>query len=139
MRDALRNLGVQARIGINTGEVVGGIRGSLATGDAVNVAARLEQAAQPGDILIGAKTLALVDEVAVVDALEPLTLKGKSNPVPAFRLDAITGTSERRHDVRFVGRDAEVEVLRQAWRRVFDLHGCELVTVLGDAGAGSCG
>ena len=57
MRDALPNLGLQARIGINTGEVVGGIRGSLATGDAVNVAARLQQAAQPGEILIGAETL----------------------------------------------------------------------------------
>ena len=136
MRDALPNLGVQARIGINTGEVVGGIRGSLATGDAVNVAARLEQAAQPGEILIGAKTLALVDDVAVVEALEPLALKGKSQPVPAFRLDAITGTAERRHDSRFVGRDAELQALQQTWQRVLDAPGCELVTMLGDAGAG---
>jgi class 3 adenylate cyclase/predicted ATPase len=136
MRDALPNLGVQARIGINTGEVVGGIRGSLATGDAVNVAARLEQAAQPGEILIGAKTLALVQDVAVVEALEPLELKGKSKPVPAFRLDAITGTSQRRHDTRFVGRSEELESLQGAWERVLDVPGCELVTVLGDAGAG---
>ena len=60
MRDALPELGVQGRIGVNTGEVVTGTEERLATGDAVNVAARLEQAAQPGEVLIGAPTLALV-------------------------------------------------------------------------------
>ena len=53
MRDALPKLGVEARIGVNTGEVVTGTAERLATGDAVNVAARLEQAAQPGEILLG--------------------------------------------------------------------------------------
>ena len=123
MRDALPDLGVQARIGINTGEVVSGIQESLATGDAVNVAARLEQAAQPGEILIGAKTLALVGDIAVVEALEPLALKGKSKPVPAFRLAAITGIAERRHESRFVGRGAELQALRQTWQRVLDATG----------------
>ena len=56
MRDALPELGVQARIGVNTGEVVTGTAERLATGDAVNVAARLEQAAQPGEVLLGAET-----------------------------------------------------------------------------------
>src|SRR5580765_930852 len=56
MRDALPELGVQARIGVNTGEVVTGAEERLATGDAVNVAARLEQAAAPGEVLIGAET-----------------------------------------------------------------------------------
>ena len=136
MRDALPELGVQARIGINTGEVVSGIQGSLATGDAVNVAARLEQAAQPGEILIGAKTFALVGDTAEVEALEPLELKGKSKPVPAFRLAAITGSYERRHENRFVGRGAELRALRHAWQEVLDGPRCELITVLGDAGAG---
>ena len=54
MRDALPELGLQARIGVNTGEVVTGTEERLATGDAVNVAARLEQAARPGEILLGA-------------------------------------------------------------------------------------
>ena len=58
MRDALPELGVQARIGVSTGEVVTGTEERLATGDAVNVAARLEQAAQPGEILLGSETLA---------------------------------------------------------------------------------
>src|SRR5438876_2236055 len=60
MRDALPELGVQARIGVNTGEVVTGTEERLATGDAVNVAARLEQAAQSGEVLLGESTLALV-------------------------------------------------------------------------------
>src|SRR3989475_12070949 len=56
MRDALPELGVQARIGVNTGEVVTGTEERLATGDAVNVAARLEQAAAPGEIRLGDET-----------------------------------------------------------------------------------
>src|SRR5204863_5843769 len=63
MRDALPELEVRARIGVNTGEVVTGTEERLATGDAVNVAARLEQTAQPGEILLGASTLALVRDV----------------------------------------------------------------------------
>ena len=58
----------------------------LATGDAVNVAARLEQAAQPGEILLGAETRALVRDAVVVEAVEPLELKGKAAPVEAYRL-----------------------------------------------------
>src|SRR3954469_12469385 len=60
MRDAFPELGIAGRIGVNTGEVVTGTEERLATGDAVNVAARLEQAAQPGEVLIGGATLALV-------------------------------------------------------------------------------
>src|SRR6201985_1957715 len=63
MRDALPGLAVAGRIGVNTGEVVTGTEERLATGDAVNVAARLQQAAQPGEVLIGAPTHALVRDV----------------------------------------------------------------------------
>src|SRR3954454_15573518 len=59
MRDALPDLGVHARIGVNTGEIVTGSGDSLVTGDAVNVGARLEQAAQPGEVLIAQPTFAL--------------------------------------------------------------------------------
>src|SRR5437660_7603167 len=62
MRNSLPELGVEARIGLNTGEVVTGTEERLATGDAINVAARLEQAAQPGAILLGEPTLQLVRE-----------------------------------------------------------------------------
>src|SRR5437899_5962803 len=70
MRDALPELGVQARIGVNTGEVVTGTQERLATGDAVNVAARLEQAAAPGEILIGEETLRLVSAGGEVGPVE---------------------------------------------------------------------
>jgi class 3 adenylate cyclase len=104
MRDALPGLGVEARIGVNTGEVVTGTAERLATGDAVNVAARLEQAAEAGAILIGPKTHRLVHSAAEVEAVEPLILRGKSEPVPAFRLVSLRDVPERSNASRFVGR-----------------------------------
>jgi class 3 adenylate cyclase len=83
MRDALPELGLEGRIGVMTGEVVTGTEERLATGDAVNVAARLEQAAQPGDVLIGEATLAHVRDAADVEAIAPLELKGKAKPTSA--------------------------------------------------------
>ncbi|HEX9977834.1 MAG TPA: adenylate/guanylate cyclase domain-containing protein, partial [Acidimicrobiia bacterium] len=80
------------RIGVNTGEVVAGdasVRQALVTGDAVNVAARLEQAAPVGDVLLSDSTLRLVRDAVVTDALAPLELKGKSDRVLAHRLIAI--------------------------------------------------
>ena len=83
MRDAFADLGLTGRIGVNTGEVVAGTAERLATGDAVNVAARLEQAAESGEVLIGEATLRLVRDAVDVKPLEPLALKGKANPVEA--------------------------------------------------------
>jgi class 3 adenylate cyclase/tetratricopeptide (TPR) repeat protein len=136
MRDALPELGLQGRIGVTTGEVVTGTEERLATGDAVNVAARLEQAAQPGEVLIGQPTLALVRNAAEVEPIDPLELKGKAEPVPAFRLLRVRESPERRHGARFVGRDHELAILREAWARVEKERRCELVTVIGDAGVG---
>jgi class 3 adenylate cyclase/tetratricopeptide (TPR) repeat protein len=136
MRDALPELGLQGRIGVTTGEVVTGTEERLATGDAVNVAARLEQAAQPGEVLIGQPTLALVRDAAEVESVDPLELKGKAEPVPAFRLLRVRKAPERRHGARFVGRDHELAILREAWARVEKERRCELVTVIGDAGVG---
>ena len=66
------------------------------TGDAVNVAARLEQAARPGEVLIGQPTLALVRDAAEVETVEPLALKGKAEPVPAYRLLRVLDAPEQR-------------------------------------------
>ena len=77
MRDAFPELGINGRIGVTSGEVVTGTAERLATGDAVNVAARLEQAAAPGEVMVGAETLALVRDAVVAEPVEPLTLKGK--------------------------------------------------------------
>src|SRR3989454_4151056 len=105
MREALPELGLQGRIGVMTGEVVTGTEERLATGDAVNVAARLEQAAEPGEVLVGQPTLALVGGAAEVEPVEPLELKGKAEPVPAFRLLRVREAPERRHAALFVGRE----------------------------------
>ena len=82
MRTAVGELGLQARIGVNTGEVVAGEGDTLVTGDAVNVAARLEQAAEPGEVLIGASTRSLVRDAATVEARQ-VTAKGKPEPIAA--------------------------------------------------------
>jgi class 3 adenylate cyclase/tetratricopeptide (TPR) repeat protein len=136
MRDALPGLGVQARIGLNTGEVVTGTEERLATGDAVNVAARLEQTAQPGEILIGETTLTLVRDAVEAEAVELLELKGKAEPVTAYRLLRVAEAPERPHKMRFVGRERELAIVRQAWERVRVERRCELVTVVAEAGVG---
>jgi class 3 adenylate cyclase len=134
MRDALPKLGIRGRIGVNTGEVVTGTSERLATGDAVNVAARLEQAAAPGEVLIGEATQALVHEAVVAEPVGPLRLKGKSEPVPALRLVSMLDAPERSHVLRFVGREPELAQIVEAWQRAQAQARCELVTVVGDAG-----
>ena len=136
MRDALPELGVQARIGVSTGEVVTGTEERLATGDAVNVAARLEQAAQPGEILLGKETLHLVRETVEAESVEPLGLKGKAEPVAAARLLAVTGDTRRRHEAPMVGRETELRRLRDAFEQATRDRSCQLFTVLGAAGVG---
>jgi class 3 adenylate cyclase len=136
MRDALPKLGIRGRIGVNTGEVVTGTSERLATGDAVNVAARLEQAAAPGEVLIGEATQALVHEGVVAEPVGPLRLKGKSEPVPALLLVSMLDAPERSHVLRFVGREPELAQIVEAWERAQAQVRCELVTVLGDAGVG---
>jgi class 3 adenylate cyclase/tetratricopeptide (TPR) repeat protein len=136
MRDAFPEVGVQGRIGVTTGEVVAGTEERLATGDAVNVAARLEQAASPGEVLIGAETLRLTRSAIEVEALEPLALKGKAEAVPAFRLLAVHEAPERLHGALFVGRERELAALDEAWHRAHTEQRCELVTVVADAGVG---
>ena len=136
MRDAMPELQLQARIGVNTGEILTSRRGTLVTGDAVNVAARLEQAARPGEVLVGATTRALAGAAVEAEEVVPLDLKGKSEPVPAFRLVAVGDAPDRPHDRPFVGREREVETLREAWARAQAQGSCELVTVIGEAGVG---
>ncbi|HEY5519337.1 MAG TPA: adenylate/guanylate cyclase domain-containing protein [Candidatus Limnocylindrales bacterium] len=136
MRDALPELGIQARIGINTGEVVTGTSERLATGDAVNVAARLQQAAAPQEILIGQHTFALVEAVINAQEVEPLTLRGKAQPVLAYRLAGLTGTPARRDEAAMVGRVTELRRLRDAYNQATLDQSCQLFTVLGNAGVG---
>ena len=136
MRAAFAELGVHGRIGVNTGEVITGTEERLATGDAVNVAARLQNAADPDEILIGEATLELVRGAVESEPVEPLELKGKAQPVPTDRLLSVFDAQERSHQSRFVGRDREVEVIAEAWQRAQVGQRCQLVTILGDPGIG---
>jgi hypothetical protein len=136
MLAALPELGVEARIGIETGEVMSVSEEWLVTGDAANVAARLQAAATPGEIWLGAGTLELVRGSATVEELSPLELKGKRRPVAVYRLLAVQEVPERRHGALFVGRAEELAFLRRAWTRAVDGERCELVTIVGEAGVG---
>lgn len=129
------------RTGVNTGEVVAGDAATgqrLATGDAVNVAARLEQAAPPDEILLGELTYQLVHDAVEVEVMEPLELKGKAERVPAFRLIAVRGEDgvARRQDAAFVGRETERAAIAGHFALAVDERRCHLVTVVGEAGVG---
>ncbi len=134
--------GLSARIGVNTGEVVAGDPSAeqrLVTGDAVNVAARLEQAAVAGEILIGESTYRLVKDAVEVEPVEPLDLKGKSEPVPAFRLTNVRASGEghaRRLDSPMVGREKELDLMQRALERAVAERTANLFTLLGPAGVG---
>jgi class 3 adenylate cyclase/tetratricopeptide (TPR) repeat protein len=136
-----REVGVALRFrtGVNTGLVLMGEGDNLAVGDAVNVAARLEQTAAPGEIVLGAQTLRLVRDAVQAEPLEPLTLKGKSLPVTAFRLlrvDPLAPGVARHLDAPLIGRERELQLLRDAWERTVRERGCHLFTLLGMAGVG---
>ncbi len=138
MRDALPDLGIEGRIGVMTGEVVTGTEERLATGDPVNVAARLEQAAQPGEIIIGHETLMFTRDAADVDPIAPLTVKGKSEPLVAYRLLTVHGDEglARRLDTPLVGRTTELRRLQDAYDQATRDGSCQLFTLLGSAGVG---
>jgi len=133
---------LRIRIGINTGDVVAGDPASgqsFVSGDVVNVAARLEQGAQPDEILIGADTLPLLEGAVRVESVEPLSLRGKAQAVPAFRLlEVAAGAARvaRRLDSPMVGRDIELQQLLDAFERARELSSCQIITVLGLAGVG---
>ena len=130
---------VSVRTGVNTGPVVTGAGERLATGDAVNLAARLEQAAAPGEIVIGPQTWALVRDAATAEPLGPLRLKGKSAPVAAYRLLRVRGDVDSRARVGgapLVGRGSQLRMLADAFANVARERSCGLFTVLGMAGVG---
>jgi predicted ATPase/class 3 adenylate cyclase len=142
--DFQRGYGISlaARMGVNTGEVVATADPNadqrLADGDAVNVAARLEQAAPAMEVLIGDLTYQLVREHVDVEPVEPLTLKGKAEPVPAWRLIGLRSRSVEApvHAAPMIGRDAELTQLREMLGEAVSTSSARLVTVIGDAGVG---
>jgi class 3 adenylate cyclase/tetratricopeptide (TPR) repeat protein len=144
LNDELDELGVHIgiRVGLNTGEVVAGDGTGgqmLVTGDPVNVAKRLEEAARTGEILIGDSTRRLVTNAAVLEPREELTVKGKSGAVVAWNvLGIIAGAPAyaRRLDAPLVGREEELGRLREIFATVSSQRSCQLVTLVGPAGIG---
>ena len=137
-----RGVVLQVRIGVNTGEVASGdpSKGqAMVTGDAVNVAARLEQAAAPGEILMGEPTYRLVKGSVTAEPVEPLSVKGKTDLLQAFSLDSVLAKSDlqaSRMGSPMVGREPERMLLRWAFDRAVKDRSCQLTTVLGTAGVG---
>jgi class 3 adenylate cyclase/tetratricopeptide (TPR) repeat protein len=133
---------LEVRTGVNTGEVVTGdpaIGDALVLGDAVNVAARLEQVADPGQVLLGQSTYRLVRDAVEAERVTPLHLKGKGTPVAAYRLrrlDPAAPGHARRQDAPIVGREAELRLFTWVYERVAATRTCHLLTVLGQAGVG---
>jgi class 3 adenylate cyclase/tetratricopeptide (TPR) repeat protein len=133
---------LQSRMGIATGEVVAGdsARGDwFVTGDAVNLAERLERSAAPGEIVIAEATYQLARDAVDVEPLETLTVKGKAQPLQAYRLLHVTPGAPahaRRSDSAMVGRVVELGLLQQAFDRAVAERACHLFTVIGAAGVG---
>src|SRR3954467_89872 len=131
---------LENRTGVHTGEVVAGDSTTgqrLVTGDPVNTAARLEEAAPACGGVLGALTCGLVRDHVEVEAFEPLELKGKAERVPAFRLLEVHDRRDA-DDARapLVGRGQETEQVAGALSRVIDARACARVLITGDAGVG---
>lgn len=135
------------RIGIETGEVLANRqraaneRDRIVTGDPVNTAARLEQAAAPGAVVVGPGVYAATRDVVEYEEMDPISLKGKTLPVPAWRAVRIrTGRGGRRAvlglEAPLIGRDEELALLKETVRRTVTEGRPHLVTVLGSAGVG---
>ncbi|MGH3065886.1 MAG: ATP-binding protein [Gaiellaceae bacterium] len=133
---------LSVRTGVNTGEVIVGdtsLEGFRASGDTMNVAARLEQSASAGEILIGALTRELGGDAIVVEPVERLHLKGKAQPVEAYRVVRVlehVSPYARREDAPLVGRQKELATLDDALRRTKTEQRCVLATIVGPAGVG---
>ena len=152
MREALERLNEQlgseygiriaARTGVNTGEVIVGQAAAdqkLATGDAVNVAARLEQAAEPGEVLLGEATYDLVREAVAAEPAGEIEAKGKSRPLVPWRLLGLrpdVPAFARPITTLFVGRRGELGELRDAFDTAVRESSCALATVVGPPGIG---
>jgi class 3 adenylate cyclase/tetratricopeptide (TPR) repeat protein len=133
---------IDVRTGVNTGEVFAGdpAHGDpFATGDAVVVAQRLEANAAGGEFLVGDATIRLVRDAVTVESVAPLALKGKSEPVNAWRLVRVGPDARgitRRLDSPLVGRTLELGHLRAELARAGAERTCRTVTILGEPGVG---
>jgi len=136
--DHVRELGLEARVGIEAGEVVVDETDStFATGEAVNVAARLQQAAAPGEILMGEAAHRLTVGRIEAESAGPLELRGFRNPIAAYRaLAARDGQPHAKVSAPFVGRISELELLENTLDRTIRDRRPHVFTVYGEPGVG---
>ena len=134
---------IEIRIGVNTGDVLAAAspgRDLIVTGDAVNVAARLQQAAESGTIIVGERTARSVRGFYELRRLDPLPVKGKAEPVPVWLIEGERAVPEARGvpglGAPMIGRESELEVLQTTFARVRRESAPHLVTIIGDAGVG---
>jgi predicted ATPase/class 3 adenylate cyclase len=139
---AERKVRLELRIAVNTGEavVIKPLGGATAViGDAINVGALLQQAADPGEILIGSTTYELVREAVRVKAVPPIAIPGLDAPLVAWQLLEVNREGVERSGApvtALVGREHESALLRWAYGRMVDQQTCHLVNVLGESGIG---
>ena len=139
IRHAVEELGLEARIGIEAGElVVEDSDSTFATGEAVNLAARLQQVARPGEILIGPTAHRLAAASLVVEDAGPLELKGMGSALRAWRVvDAVDGPARPTGPrAPLVGREAELELLENTFARTVRDRRAHLFTIFGEPGVG---
>ena len=135
---AVTELGLKVRIGVESGEVVvEDAESTFATGEAVNLAARLQQAAPEDGILIGPGVRRLADGRVVAEPSEPVLVAGRPEPLPSWRLVEITSQPGRALAAApFVGRDVELDLLHNTYARAVRDRRAHLVTVFGEPGIG---
>ena len=137
--DSVHGLGLEARIGVEAGEIVADERDStFATGEAVNVAARLQQLAQPGEILIGPFARRLTIGAVETEDVGPVELKGFGEALIPWRLVRLLETDGRVLSVAasFIGREYELELLENTLARVIHSNRAHLFTIYGEPGVG---
>jgi class 3 adenylate cyclase/tetratricopeptide (TPR) repeat protein len=134
---------LEVHVAVNTGEAVVTIDptsadGSvLVAGDVVNTAARLQSAAPPGTVLVGEETHRAIRRSIRCEPTDPVIAKGKREPIAAWiAVEVLSSFADRPAVLTFVGRDAELGLLRNVWDRVVGEHRPHLVTILGEPGIG---
>jgi tetratricopeptide (TPR) repeat protein len=138
-----REVPLVLRIGVNTGLVVTGTnpgRDFLVTGEAVNLAARLQQAAEPGEVLVGERTFRAVEPLVRMVAPRSLAVRGRTGPVTAYAVERFAPAGAYRRRRRpygpFVGREVELTLIRSVIERAVEHSRAHLITLIGEAGIG---